>query len=397
MMKHLNDYDSIKAIRIIPGPEVTGDDFFGRSKELIYLSEILKNSSSSIIIPGPRRWGKSSFVKELIRREEELEFIYLHLHRTQSIKNLYTYFLEIVRSPKSFVLKSKQKLKETVNTAAELFKKVSIVETGKIEDKENIELLNNLGKVIRHFSGKRIILVMDEISDFLLDIWKSTNKEEAVNFLKWLRTLRQENSVQMILTGSINVTSTIKKLGSEDLIGDLMLLQLKPMAEDESILFFRSLLKSKEIRVMGDALNYCVPKINDGIHYFIQVYADEISKNCDKGEIIKKSGKIKQIYNDLLESQLPAFSNFHTRLNKYFSKNECSCARKILSHLTSSKKDFDHLFALIGELFSDNKQKLYDLLRRLCDEGYLMEKGKEFFFISTFLKDYWTKHFYFDK
>jgi|GEM_PF-1177184 len=404
MKKELNDYDAIKPIRINPGAEVTGDNFFGREKELKYIRDMLINSSSSILIPGPRRWGKSSFVKELILREaEELKFIYLHLHRTQSIKNLYNYFLDVInlRNTQAFVLKSARKLKKIANTISGLIKKVDIagveLKTGKIEDKKSIELLDLMGKIIRHFPERKIILVMDEISDFLIDIRDNSGKKEAVTFLKWLRTLRQEFNVQMILTGSINVTSTIRQLEAEDLIGDLSVLQLKPMWEDENTLFFKSLLKSVEIQIKSKALDFCLTKICDGIHYFIQVFADEISKTSDKGEIIEAKEKIEQIYNELLQSHLPAFSNFNTRLSEYFSKVERNAACKILANLTTSKMEFDDLFALVGELLSNNKQRLYDLLRRLRDEGYLIEKEKRFSFISIFLSDYWEKHYYFDK
>ena len=404
MKKDLIDYELIRSIRINPGSEVTGENFFGRERELKYLNDVLKTSPASILIPGPRRWGKSSFVKELILREaEDLKFIYLHLHRTQSIMNLYNYFLDVIKlkNPQAFVLKSTRKIKNITNTISSLINKVGYedfeLKTGKIENKENIELLNSMGKVIKHFPGKKIILIMDEISDFLIDIRNNAGKNEAVNFLKWLRTLRQEFNVQMILTGSVNVTSTVRQLKAEDLVSDLTLLQLKPMKDDESILFFRSLLKSKEIQIKSDALDFCSAKISDGIHYFIQVFADEISKTCEKGEIVEDRGKIETVYNELLQSPLPAFSNFNTRLTKYFSKVEQKVVCKILANLTSSTMDFDDLFALTAQLNFDNKQKLYDLLKRLCDEGYLIEKEKHFSFISTFLSDYWEKHFYFDK
>ena len=404
MNKDLLDYELIKPIRINPGPEVIGENFFGREKELSYMGDLLKNSSSSILIPGPRRWGKSSFVKELILREPEaLKFIYLHLHRTQSVKNLYNYFIDVIhlRNPQAFILKSAQKVKNITNIISSLINKVGYegfeLGTGKIEDKESIELMNSMGKIIKHFPEKKIILVLDEISDFLIDIRRNPGKNEAVNFLKWLRTLRQEFNVQMILTGSINLSSTVRKLKAEDLIGDMTLIQLKPIQEDESVLFFRSLLKSKDIQLKNDALDFCLTKIKDGVHYFIQVFADEISKTCEKGEILEDRGKIQLIYNDLLQSQLPAFSNFNTRLSKYFSKVEQKVAGKILANLASSPMDFDDLFALTAELNYDNKQKLYDLLKRLCDEGYLIETGKRFSFISTFLSDYWENHYYFNK
>lgn len=66
-MTHYN-YESLNPIKINPGAEVEGVDFFGRETELAYMKRILKDGTSSVIIPGPRRWGKSSFIKEFARR-----------------------------------------------------------------------------------------------------------------------------------------------------------------------------------------------------------------------------------------------------------------------------------------------------------------------------------------
>jgi hypothetical protein len=201
----------------------------------------------------------------------------------------------------------------------------------------------------------------------------------------------------MILTGSINILSTIQQLKSESLISDMPLLKLKPLRNGESILFFRSLLKSKQIQILDEALDFCVTKIRDGVHYFIQVFADEISKNYKRGELIQSRETIEAIYNELIQSHLPSFSDFHTRLSKYFSQARQTAARKILANLASGELDFDDLFALAGEVLENDKQIFHALLLRLCDEGYLFESGKKFSFISIFLADYWYQHYYFEK
>lgn len=394
-----NEYETIRPIEITAGAEVWGEKFFGRDNELDYLLEILSKPRSSVIIPGSRRWGKSSFIKEFrLRNEENFTFCYMHLHRTQSIKDLYGYFLDIIklRNPTVFVLKSAKKLKEISNTFTSIIKKAEIkeigIETGKIEDREPEELLKSAGKILRLFPEKKIILVLDEISDFLNDL----DENEAVLFLKWLRALRQESGVQMILTGSININATVRKLQAEDLIGDMQIVRLKPMEEKESIVFFKSLLKSRDIKVTGEALDLCSGKIKDGIHYFIQVFADEIGKNFKRGDVIGSGEKIGETYKDLLRSELPSFSNYHTRIDEYFEDN-AKTAKKILINLAYKDMDFDEIFAVAGEMVSDDEQHLFDILKRLCDEGYLNEESRNFSFLSVFLSDYWREHYYYEK
>ena len=72
-------------LRNYTGPPVTGDDFFGRAKELKKMGELLKKGMS-IFIPGPRRIGKTSLAMEFMRQNKEIyRFIYFDLEGKRSI------------------------------------------------------------------------------------------------------------------------------------------------------------------------------------------------------------------------------------------------------------------------------------------------------------------------
>ncbi len=404
MPENVVAYESLKPIRISPGAEVEGDDFFGREKELAHMKRLLEDGNNSLLIPGPRRWGKSSFIKEFARRAGDgLDLFYMHLHACQSVEMFYDHFLGITRleNPLTFFLKSGRMAKKAANSLAGLIKKVGFkgfeVETGKMTTDGHFEYYNSMERLIRHFPEKKIILTLDEISDFLIDVRRDSGKEAVKGFLKWLRSLRQRHKVQMILTGSINVSWALKELQAEDLVGDMRPLPLESLGEDESVIFFRSLLKYRNIQLTGEALSFCTEKIGDGIHYFIQVFADQICMGCDEGTVIHEKRMIETIYDSFLQSDIPQFSNFNTRLEKYFSDAQQKASRKILAHTAGSARDFDDLFALAGQHLSDEKKELHALLRRLCDEGYLVEKDKRFSFISALLADYWRKHYYFEE
>lgn len=306
-----------------------------------------------------------------------------------------------MEDPLTFFLKSGRVARRVTNRLAGLIRKIGFqgaeVETGMIREDDHSVYLNSMEKLIKHFPEKKIIFTLDEISDFLLDVKANAGEENVKAFLKWLRSIRQTFKVQMILTGSINILRTLKGLKAEDLVGDTNTFLLKPLEEEESIVFFLSLLKSRDIRMEGDALLFCSKKIKDGIHYFIQVFADKICIECDQGSVINDENKIKNIYNSFLQSEIPQFSNFNTRLSEYFSESEQRASRKILAHTARSPKDFDELYALAGHYISEDKDAFFQLLRHLCDEGYLIEKDKHFSFISTLLADYWQKHYYFEE
>ena len=72
-------------MRNYTGPPVTGDDFYGRAKELKKMKDLLEKGMS-IFIPGPRRIGKTSLAKEFMRQNEgSYRFIYFNLEGKRSL------------------------------------------------------------------------------------------------------------------------------------------------------------------------------------------------------------------------------------------------------------------------------------------------------------------------
>ena len=175
----------------------------------------------------------------------------------------------------------------------------------------------------------------------------------------------------------------------------MKILKLSPLDRAESILFFLLLLKSREITMQEQAMEFCESKIENSPHYFIQVFADEIACTCDRGQILTQENDVERIYNKFSNDQLPAFEDYRTRLKEQLDTKDEVIAKKVLATLSDKILAFEDIFALIAEL-CDSKENLHRILRRLCDEGYLMERDRKFSFISHILADYWNKHFYFE-
>lgn len=407
--KSVNNYDEtheeVKPINIIAGPIVTDKDFFGRKKELTSLKQTLDTKKISLIIPGPRRWGKSSFVSEFMRiNSDSYIFMYLQLQSVQTTAEFFRYFASVLKKisdENALFLKVSGDIKEKVNNVVSIVKKLSVgpfsIETNK-ETESSEDLLSTLNNTLEKFPSYEIVLVIDEISDFIIDLENKIGKSECLAFLRWLRFLRQNYGLQMILTGSINITSEVKRLNAEDLINDMKLIKLKPFTETESILFFKSLLRSKELEITDDAFEFCKTKILDGIPYFIQVIADEISKEFEKGEVITDRLMIEKIYNkDVIGENRPAFSSFNKRFSKFLSENEAKVARKILANLVDSNIDFEDIYNIVHPLINEDRECLHRVLQRLNDEGYIILDDSKYRFISITLEDYWRKHFLYER
>ena len=66
----MTEVSKMSKISIKIGPPVEGDDFYGREKELRNAWEIHISKGTSLLLSAPRRVGKSSFSKKMLKMAE---------------------------------------------------------------------------------------------------------------------------------------------------------------------------------------------------------------------------------------------------------------------------------------------------------------------------------------
>lgn len=188
------------------GNPVTGKDFYDRTmmiKELKALFEINQN----FMIKAPRRYGKTSLVKETLRQINK-DYLYIDLRRlprlSMVIENIMNYSYEqagitgfmkgVAHNALALVKNAKHSLKiniEVLEYSADFF----------LENKDTlerfIEALNTLEKVASSLE-KQFIVVFDEFQDI------SNFNYEKIDFLEVMRGIIQHhNSVTYVFLGSI--------------------------------------------------------------------------------------------------------------------------------------------------------------------------------------------------
>ena len=89
-------------ISIKTGPPVEGADFYGREKELQYAWEYHISKGVSLLLSAPRRVGKSSFSKKLLKMAEEngWKTLYLDLQGTTTESEFVKLFKKELKSEK---------------------------------------------------------------------------------------------------------------------------------------------------------------------------------------------------------------------------------------------------------------------------------------------------------
>lgn len=187
-----------------PGIPVTGKMFFDRKKAKNRLKLLLKDKLN-LMIKAPRRYGKTSLIKELLGNEE---YIYADLMNRTSSENIANEILnELYR-----IVGVKGYINKVTNNIKELFEEKNLkgnigygdlalgfeIVTGKTKEPcdkliEAIKTVNELGAK----TGKKITIVLDEFQEI-------TKLECGYDVLGALRaTLQHQQFTNTIFLGSV--------------------------------------------------------------------------------------------------------------------------------------------------------------------------------------------------
>jgi uncharacterized protein len=381
------------------GSYVSGDNFFGRKKELKKMDYIISNPNSSIIIPGPRRIGKSSLVQEFKRlNEEKYKIIYLDIEKSYSILQFCSDLKHAIEKDHFNFSNVFGIIKNSWNAFAQAIQEIEIggakIKTGKIDYKLE-SYLSKLEDVLSGLNKQNYIFAFDEFSDFLLSL-KKTSIEDVHFFLKWMRELRQTNKIRLIISGSINIITTAEEMNVSDLINDFEEIEILPLNENEIKELLRKLLEDTKIPITEESLNYALTKVGDGIPFFIQMFADALAyyNQDDIKEYDIKT--IESTYNKIINKKHQAFNDLHDRLKDYLIENERRAAWIILAHLSYDKMSFDDLYPFVSDVLS-TKEELIKLLNRLVDESYLSKDLEFYSFRSVLLSDWWKNNYSYER
>jgi len=237
---------------VVSGP-ATGKDFFDREDEVKAVVESLKKDS--ILLVAPRRYGKTSVMREVERKLTERGYLCLsldvmHVHSPKD----FVFWLAIAAfdtSPEargSFL----ENIKSSFVRLGERLQEVEVSMSGfkaKFAEgvKEEISEDNWFSKgydvlnAIKHLSEKNCIcIIVDELSECINNM-KKRDEETAREFLQWLRSTRQTMSedLKFIVGGSVSFNGIVRNFGSLAWINDLKTINISGFTEEVALNFIK--------------------------------------------------------------------------------------------------------------------------------------------------------------
>jgi len=378
-------------ISLRAGPPVEGDDFYGREKELQYAWEYHISKGVSLLLSAPRRVGKTSFSKKMLKMAEEngWKTLYLDLEGISTEIEFVKRFKEKLESEKWW-----NKAGDTLLNIFNSIKEVKVVGSGisfnsgawRDDTYRKIrQLIENAGQ---------ILIVMDELAVCLYDLLKRENgREEVEFFLEWLRNLRQTTKACWVFCSSVGIENFASMHQLNKHLNDLHPFHIGAFSKNEAEDFISSLDIDKNVLFTKDHIQYILDKLVWYLPYFIQILVNKINfLVCVEGKQLS-NGTIDEAYNLLITENY--FNTWDDRLKVYdeFEDN----ARKILRLCVSpdGRSRGDLLINLSAKKSEKEKTEvmLSKLLEMLQKDGYLAEHNGKYIFRSPLLRDFWNARF----
>lgn len=393
-------------MKLSTGRWVSGDDFFGRERELMALRTLVQERNH-FLLTGQRRMGKTSVLKELGRRlqTKNWEFLFADVEAAACAEDAIAAIARPVYPVRSMASRFAIGMRRWLGE--------NIEEVNAFEFAVKIRAGLNAGNWKRHGEKllricaeheKPVLLVIDELPIFLKRMLRGPDGQERVDeFLSWLRGVLQDtvnDSLVLAVSGSIGLQPLVRRLGISDRVNHLYPFRLGPWDREESIACFRCLAKDSAVQFDEGVADAVYERLGIGIPHHVQSFFARLRDFAimrDRESVTLAD--VDDVYrNDLLgPSGQSDLVHYETRLKDGLDGQTYTIAMQILAEAATrgifSQGARRCLEQMYERLLDDPSANIADAIDVLVHDGYLEVTEGGYRFPSKLLEDWWASRF----
>ncbi len=248
------------------------------------------------------------------------------------------------------------------------------------------------------------LLVIDELPIFLKRMLDGNDgKRQVDEFLSWLRRVFQtleDESLTLIVSGSIGLTPLVKRLGIPDRINYLDPFRLGPWSREDAIVCFERLATSCGLTVEAGVASTVYGQLGIGISHHVQSFFARLQ------DFAVMQGRKRVTVEDVDEVYRTVFLgpsgqndlvHYETRLKEGLEEENCRIAMEILAEAATQQAFAADARRCLERLYSkvvdEAPGRIADVLEVLEHDGYLQAGAGGYSFPSRLLKDYFSARF----
>ena len=388
------------------GRWVSGDDFFDREPELQILKERVR-AGNHLLLTGQRRMGKTSVARELGRRleAEDWVFLFANVEGATCAEDVIAHIAQAVHPVRP--------ISSRLATSMQRWFSDNVEELSAYDFRVRIRAGLNAGTWKRHGEGllrdcathdQPVLLVIDELPIFLKRVLREDAGAQRVDeFLSWLRSVCQGDgggSLVLIVSGSIGLGPLVRRLGIPDRINHLDPFRLGPWDRDASAACFERLAESHGLRIDSGVAHAVYDALGLGIPHHVQSFFARLRDFAImKGRDRVTVADVGEVYRNALLG--PAGQNdlvhYETRLQEGLDDDSYSIAMEILAEAATqgaftpgARRCLERLYTKVVD---DALGLIADALDVLVHDGYLEAGDDGHRFSSRLLNDWWSARF----
>lgn len=399
-------------LRKAGGNWVDGDQFFDRDAELEALTERVKDGTHTLLT-AQRRMGKTSLVRELLRRldgEGEFETLFVDLEGAENAADAIAEFAIQARSVQSAWNRIRPWFANIFKGIGDRIEEVGVADV-KVKLRAGIDAGNWNQRGDQIFaalaeSEKPVVLAIDELPILINRLLKGHDyqisgerRQAADQFLSWLRKNGQTHRGKLcfLISGSVGLEPILKQAGLSAHANIFSSFELKPWSQETSMDCLKALALNYELDLPYEVREEMCRRLRCCIPHHVQQFFDHLHvhlRRSNRREAVLKD--VEEVYKqDLLgvRGQID-LEHYETRLRMVLGDDSYKTALTLLTEtaVVDGLLTRETIRQYVDGSMSrkdGNEVPINEVLYTLEHDGYLASGADGYRFVSGLLEDWW--------
>ena len=399
-------------LRKAGGNWVAGDRFFDREVEIEALIERVEDGNHTLVT-AQRRMGKTSLVREMLRRLEErgdFETMFVDLEDASTAADA---VVEIAAASLPF--------RDRVTRVKDWFTKLSTATVNRVDElgvselrvklragvdvgrwrTQGDELLASLAK-----SEKPVVLAIDELPILVNRLLKGHDyritperRQDTDAFLSWLRKNGQTHRgrLRLVVSGSVGLEPILEQAELSAHANIFAPLELTPWNEETAVACLGELAESYDLRIPGSVRQKMFRRLRCGIPHHVQQFFDKLHEHLRRDR--RREATLEDVERVYSQDMLGVRGQVHlehyqSRLRTVLGDDGYEVALELLTEATVSDGELadasiQRYEAYRSVLDDESAAPIKDVLHVVEHDGYLARRDNGYRFVSGLVEDWW--------
>ena len=397
---------------------VDGRNFFGRKTELEALEERVREGTHTLL-SAQRRMGKTSLVRELLRRlaeTGEFEIVFVDLEAAASPADAIAEVGVQTRSVRAAWDRIRTGFTNLMRSARDGIEELSVADT-RVKLRARIDAGNwqHRGDAIFAAlakSGRPVVVAIDELPIFVNRLLKDETghltpegKQEADAFLSWLRKAGQthRDRITLILSGSVSLKPLLQRARLSAHANIYSPYDLKPWSKEVAASCLEALAETYEVGLGQEVRSDMCRRLRCCIPHHVQMFFDRMHNHLRRARRQDATLEdVEWVYVREMQgvSGQVDLQHYEERLEKVLGRAGYTVALEILT-ATAVNGEFaaetvdryrDH-FAIHEAQDGIGTPSVDHVLHVLQHDGYLEPSEGGHRFVSGLIEDWWQRRY----